>query len=111
MMPPEDDGRGGQGPRLLREVIEETTVGGYGDCSVGVSNIWERDYKGVDGQPGHGISASVSLWGGNLPERHEIVGPGSELDLGPDGKWRVTDVRRGKGSEPGSITIERLDDQ
>lgn len=95
MQPPED------------VIIEATTVGDIGHWSVGVGNIWERDYTSPAGEKKHALSASVSVWHDTTEEEKEfILGVGDVMDLGPDGKWLVTKLTQGKGRENGSIWLE-----
>lgn len=89
-------------------VIEETTVGGIGNWSIGVSNIWERDFTDQNGNETYGMTASVSLFNaGDKSEVEQIVGRGSLLDLGKDGRWEVVELTAGNGL--GTIKIRKIE--
>lgn len=96
--------------RKIKQVkIEATTVGDIGSWSVGVGNIWERDYDGPGNQTVHGLSVTVDLWHDTSgEERKHILGPDCEMDLGKDGRWKLVEIVRGEGKENGHIVLKRM---
>ena len=88
------------------ETIQETTVGDLGGVSVGVANLWERDYVDAAGAPRHGMTARVA-WTDASSDHWEVVGAGSALRLGAH-RWTVVRVDKSEGSL-GSVTWTRDD--
>lgn len=75
-------------------ILRENAQGALSGVSVGVGNLWERDYPLPDGSTRRGLSAQLFVGG----ERRVIVGAGSELQLGSS-VWLVRSVDKPSGEE------------
>ncbi|MBM4319574.1 MAG: hypothetical protein FJ125_06365 [Deltaproteobacteria bacterium] len=98
-------------PRSIQ--IEETTVGYLPGVSVGVGNIFVRDYQDAAGQEVRGPTAMLALRPDDpsLPDDTIRVHPGQELTL-VGRRYRVEEVSLfSQGSENGYVLIDALDEQ
>ncbi len=94
-----------QVPGARVEEIQETTVGTLSGVSVGVANMWERDYVDAGGVTRKGLTARLDFEEGT-ETRRVVVGEGSVLPFGAD-RWEVVTLRKTPGSN-GTITLRLL---
>lgn len=90
--------------------IEETTMGYVPGVSVGVANIFVRDYMDAEGKPGRGPTALLALRPDDdgAPESEVRVYAGMRVELaGRD--YRVETVAlEGEGSDNGFVVLAPL---
>lgn len=77
----------------------QTTLSG---ATVGVGNVWEREYTPAGGAPVRGTTAMLFLGDTRI-----VVGAGSFVELGGS-TWRVLAVDKPDGGK-GSVTLEPAD--
>lgn len=77
----------------------QTTLSGV---TVGVGNVWEREYTPAGGAPTRGTTAMLFLGDSRV-----IVGAGSFVEL-EGSTWRVLAVDKPEGGK-GSVTLEPAD--